>query len=62
MLDLLVTVGVLLACLVAIVLYIAPGKILADVIVPLEVPGSEIPVPVGIDFVKIRMLGARQWS
>jgi hypothetical protein len=42
---------------VTIVLHIAPGKILADVIVPLEVLGSEIPVPVSIHLVKIRMPG-----
>jgi hypothetical protein len=52
-----VTVGVLLAAHVTIVLHIAPGKILADVIVPLEVLGSEIPVPVSIHLVKIRMPG-----
>jgi hypothetical protein len=56
-LDLLVTVGVLLAAHVAIVLHIALGKILADVIARLDVLGSEIPVPVAIDFVKIPMPG-----
>ena len=57
LIDSLATVGVLLAAYAAIVLHIAPGKLLADIIVPLEVLGCEIAVSVGIDFVKIRMAG-----
>jgi hypothetical protein len=57
MLDLLVTVIVLLAAHATIVLDIATGEILADVIVPLDVLGGEIAVPLGIDLVKIPMRG-----
>jgi hypothetical protein len=55
MLDLLVAVAVFLAAHVTITLHIASGKILADVIVLLDVLRSDIPVPVRIHLVKIWM-------
>jgi hypothetical protein len=51
----LVAVGVFLPAHMTIVLQIAFGKILADPIVVLDVFRSEIPMPVSIDGVKIRM-------
>jgi hypothetical protein len=54
-LQLLVAVGVFLSAHVTIVFHIAFVKILADVIVALNVIGSQIPVPVSIDGIEIRM-------
>jgi hypothetical protein len=55
MLDLIVAVAVFLTAHVTITLHIASGKILADVIVLLDVSRSDIPVPVRIHLVKIPM-------
>jgi hypothetical protein len=57
MLGSLVTVGVFLPAHVTVVLHIASGKILPDVVVLLDVIRSEIPAPVRIHLVKIRTRG-----
>ena len=54
-LDLLVAVGVFLSAHVTIVLHVAFVKILADVIIVLNVIGSKIPVALSIDGIEIRM-------
>jgi hypothetical protein len=55
LLELLVAVGVFLSAHMAIVLQVASVKILADVIVVLNVIGRQIPVPVSIDGIEIRV-------
>jgi hypothetical protein len=55
MLDLLAAVAVFLAAHMPITLYVASGKILADVMVLPDVSRSDISVPLRIHLVKIRM-------
>jgi hypothetical protein len=55
LLELLVAVGVFLSAHMTIVLHVASVKILADVIVVLDVIGRQIPVPVSIDGFEIRV-------